>query len=218
MVMCFLAGWMTLLTVVLVSRWGSMNESEQMLWIITPEQIMLNVFATIVFWGLVVVTRQNTSVAGWAGIVLYCLFALGTVWAVGNKAEQINALKHATPGNPDYMSPLDMLTDPMAAVIHLIRIGLLYSNPSSAYLSEFLVGSLEQARLSHVQLVVEKCDDKQHEEEVVRHVVAGLRNAEVARELSITEETVKTHLNRVFRKLGVRDRVELVLHMRRAQG
>jgi DNA-binding NarL/FixJ family response regulator len=56
------------------------------------------------------------------------------------------------------------------------------------------------------------------EEEVVRHVVAGLRNAEVARELSITEETVKTHLNRVFRKLGVRDRVELVLHVRRSQG
>lgn len=56
------------------------------------------------------------------------------------------------------------------------------------------------------------------EEEVVRHVISGLRNAEVARELSITEETVKTHLNRVFRKLGVRDRVELVLHMRRSQG
>jgi LacI family transcriptional regulator len=53
-----------------------------------------------------------------------------------------------------------------------IRIGLLYSNPSSAYLSEFLVGSLEQARLSHVQLVVEKCDAKQHEEEVVRELLA----------------------------------------------
>jgi LacI family transcriptional regulator len=38
-----------------------------------------------------------------------------------------------------------------------IRIGLLYSNPSAAYLSEFLVGVLEQASLGHVQLVVEKC-------------------------------------------------------------
>jgi LacI family transcriptional regulator len=53
-----------------------------------------------------------------------------------------------------------------------VRIGLLYSNPSAAYLSEFLVGSLEQARLSHVQLVVEKCDAKQHEEEVVRELLA----------------------------------------------
>ena len=39
-----------------------------------------------------------------------------------------------------------------------IRIGLLYSNPSAAYLSEFLVGVLEQASRSHVQLVVEKCE------------------------------------------------------------
>src|SRR5271168_774533 len=54
-----------------------------------------------------------------------------------------------------------------------VRIGLLYSNPSAAYLSEFLVGSLEQARLSHVQLVVEKCDAKQHEEEVVHQLLAS---------------------------------------------
>jgi LacI family transcriptional regulator len=54
-----------------------------------------------------------------------------------------------------------------------IRVGLLYSNPSAAYLSEFLVGSLEQARLSHVQLVVEKCDAKQHEEAVVRELLAS---------------------------------------------
>ena len=39
----------------------------------------------------------------------------------------------------------------------LIRIGVLYSNPSAGYLSEFLVGLLNQASLSHVQLVVERC-------------------------------------------------------------
>ncbi len=53
-----------------------------------------------------------------------------------------------------------------------VRIGMLYSNPSAAFLSEFLVGSLEQARLSHVQLVVEKCDADQHEDEVVRELLA----------------------------------------------
>ena len=49
-----------------------------------------------------------------------------------------------------------------------VRIGMLYSNPSAAFLSEFLVGSLEQARLSHIQLVVEKCDVDAHEDDVVR--------------------------------------------------
>jgi LacI family transcriptional regulator len=38
------------------------------------------------------------------------------------------------------------------------RIGLLYSNPSAAYLSEFLVGTLDEARRNDVQLIVEKCD------------------------------------------------------------
>jgi DNA-binding NarL/FixJ family response regulator len=53
------------------------------------------------------------------------------------------------------------------------------------------------------------------EDEVLRYVAMGLRNAEVAEKLSISEETVKTHLNRIFRKLGVRDRVELALHAAR---
>ena len=50
------------------------------------------------------------------------------------------------------------------------------------------------------------------EREVVRHVAAGLRNAEVAARLGITEVTVKTHVNNVFQKLGVRDRVQLTLY------
>jgi LacI family transcriptional regulator len=39
------------------------------------------------------------------------------------------------------------------------RIVLLHSNPSSAYLSEFLMGSLAQASASHAQLVVEHCEE-----------------------------------------------------------
>ncbi|HZO09194.1 MAG TPA: response regulator transcription factor [Myxococcota bacterium] len=54
------------------------------------------------------------------------------------------------------------------------------------------------------------------EREIVRHVALGMRNAEVARQLFISEVTVKTHLNNVFQKLGVRDRVELTLYAIRA--
>jgi len=53
-----------------------------------------------------------------------------------------------------------------------VRLGMLYSNPSAAFLSELLVGSLEQARLSHVQLVVEKCDGGQHASDVVTDLIA----------------------------------------------
>ena len=47
------------------------------------------------------------------------------------------------------------------------------------------------------------------ESEIVRYVASGLRNTEVAERLSITESTVKTHLNNSFQKLAVRDRLEL---------
>jgi len=47
------------------------------------------------------------------------------------------------------------------------------------------------------------------EREIVRHVALGFRNAEVAERLDIVEVTVKAHLNRIFQKLGLRDRVDL---------
>jgi DNA-binding NarL/FixJ family response regulator len=50
------------------------------------------------------------------------------------------------------------------------------------------------------------------EREIVRNVAMGLRNAEVAQRLHVTEGTVKTHLNNIFQKLGVRDRVQLALY------
>jgi LacI family transcriptional regulator len=51
-----------------------------------------------------------------------------------------------------------------------MRVGLLYSNPSSSYLSEFLVGSLDQASRSGVDLVVEKWDEETSIQSVVAHL------------------------------------------------
>ena len=50
------------------------------------------------------------------------------------------------------------------------------------------------------------------EREIVRYVALGLRNGEVAERLHITEGTVKTHMNNIFHKLTIRDRVELALY------
>jgi len=52
------------------------------------------------------------------------------------------------------------------------------------------------------------------ERNVLRLVCAGMPNKKVARELGISEATAKLHLHHVFRKLDVRNRVQLTLRAR----
>jgi DNA-binding NarL/FixJ family response regulator len=49
------------------------------------------------------------------------------------------------------------------------------------------------------------------EREVLQLVASGLPNKLIARELSISEKTVKTHLTHVFRTIGVTDRTQAAL-------
>lgn len=50
------------------------------------------------------------------------------------------------------------------------------------------------------------------EAEVLRLIAAGRSNAEIARELYISTATVKTHINNLFTKAGVRDRAQAVTY------
>jgi len=54
-----------------------------------------------------------------------------------------------------------------------VHIGILYSNSTAAYLSELLLGSLEQSSLSGCQLVLERCEDPDGDRKAVRRLIAG---------------------------------------------
>ena len=53
-----------------------------------------------------------------------------------------------------------------------VQIGLLYSKPS-AYISEFLVGSLDYARRANAQVIVEQCERGAQAEDAVRRLLHG---------------------------------------------
>ena len=58
-----------------------------------------------------------------------------------------------------------------------LRIGLLYSNPSSAYLSELLVGALDETSREGHQLIVERCAGTAKAQAAVTRLLAGGVNA-----------------------------------------
>lgn len=53
------------------------------------------------------------------------------------------------------------------------------------------------------------------EREVVAHIAEGMKNKEVASRLFITEATVSHHLTSIFNKLGVTDRLQLIVYAHR---
>jgi DNA-binding NarL/FixJ family response regulator len=54
----------------------------------------------------------------------------------------------------------------------------------------------------------------QRETQVLALMAAGDKNFQIAEKLFLSEKTVKTHVNHIFTKLGVTDRVQAVLYYR----
>lgn len=125
-------------------------------------------------------------------------------------------------GNPARVLVITSYTEP-SAVLPAVRAGAsgyVYKNvdPSA------LVAAIRSVHAGHVLLhpdvarllaageVRGGAELTARETDVLVELARGRSNREIARELSLSEKTVKTHVSAILGKLGVQDRTQAALH------
>jgi len=101
----------------------------------------------------------------------------------------------------------DSPAEELLAAVHVVARGDALLDPSvtRAVIAEF-------SRRPRRADLARKLDELTGRElEVLRLLVRGLSNAEIARELVVGDGTVKTHVARILQKLDLRDRVQAVI-------
>jgi DNA-binding NarL/FixJ family response regulator len=77
---------------------------------------------------------------------------------------------------------------------------------------EYLVSALGESRPPRVVNTDGRNLLSRREEQVMRLVADGLGNREIAEQLNLSEHTIKNYMFHIFDKLGISNRVELVLY------
>ncbi|NOV04330.1 response regulator [Paenibacillus planticolens] len=76
-----------------------------------------------------------------------------------------------------------------------------------------VIANAIQASAAAEQMPVSMMEDfTEREHEVLQEMAYGLRNEEIAAKLHISESTVKTHVHRILKKIGVEDRTQAVVY------
>jgi DNA-binding NarL/FixJ family response regulator len=118
------------------------------------------------------------------------------------EVDSMRALQSGVRGILKRTIPVDTLLECLRAVAE----GNLWVENS---ISNQVVGFLNRRNTSRLTA---------REQEIVQLVCRGLKNRQIAQELSITAGTVKVHLMHVFEKTGVKDRYELALRNPKTTG
>ena len=77
-------------------------------------------------------------------------------------------------------------------------------------LTHALAGAIRKGGNSRTNMLA-KLTSREHE--ILKHIAKGLSNKLIARELDISDGTVKVHVKHILKKLGLRSRVEAAIWM-----
>ncbi len=143
-------------------------------------------------------------------------------------AEQLNKLRHASPGCKLVITAASLTEGESLRYIRLGASGVVLKSLDPALfikcvekvmLGEIWLPKREVTKMAHMlgssPLHLPRPVDTltQREKAIVSYLVQGWRNREIAEQLSISEQTVKNHLRHIYDKVGVADRLELVLYV-----
>ena len=172
-----------------------------------PEAILQSVRPNDLVW-------LSTTVEGWPQLVPLIAAEGAFVVVLSYLPNDREALRALDIGARGYVHTL-------ASSEVLKQVALVVANQGvwvgQELLAKVLGGSFKALQLRHqggmfqhgeyLELLTER------EQGVALAVARGATNKEVARQLDITERTVKAHLSAIFKKLGVRDRLQLILKL-----
>jgi DNA-binding NarL/FixJ family response regulator len=138
----------------------------------------------------------------------------------------IEATKKIRSANPETKIILITIDESRGAISEAIQAGVsgyLLKDASSEALVDAARQAVEGRAVIHPQLTKTFIEEVQHadeapsttplskrEKEILQMVANGSTTKEVARDLGISPHTVKTHLERIFEKLGANDRAQAV--------
>lgn len=98
----------------------------------------------------------------------------------------------------------------LAKCVSAVQGGQIWANSNQLH---FILEELIKAKPLRVTDVAGQRLLTKREDEVVNLVVEGMPNSEIAEKLGLTEHTVSNYLFRIYDKLGIGSRVELVLYV-----
>lgn len=100
----------------------------------------------------------------------------------------------------------DSAAEELVRAVHAVAAGDSWLDPA---VTERVLAAYRDAGPSHPAPPVPELTER--ELEVLRAVAGGRTNAEIAADLVISELTVKSHIGRIFAKLGLRDRAAAIV-------
>lgn len=156
---------------------------------------------------LILVDLQLPRMGGLAAIGLLRQLLPETPIAVVSGSEQQSDARAALAAGAQGFVPKTMRPPDMVHALRQVLEGGFYAPPS---MMGAILGALPESGASGA----DEHGLTQRQRQVLECLCLGLSNKEIARQLNLTQNTIKTHISAIFKTLGVMSRTQAIIEAR----